>query len=95
VIIFIAFYVVQWDVGVPIKLLVVVIGSFFPNARNLRVSHSAHQSCAEAIWDKAKLNLRDYRLSSITIRIIKRMMLAQLRLYLPNTTCQLLGFNHI
>jgi hypothetical protein len=28
-IIFIAFYVVQWDVGVPIKLLVVVIGSFF------------------------------------------------------------------
>jgi len=28
VIIFIAFYVVQWDVGVPIKLLVVVIGSF-------------------------------------------------------------------
>jgi glucan biosynthesis protein C len=28
VIIFIAFYVVQWEVGLPIKLLVVVIGSF-------------------------------------------------------------------
>ena len=28
VIIFIAFYVVQWEVGIPIKLLVVVIGSF-------------------------------------------------------------------
>lgn len=28
VIIFIAFYVVQWDLGVPIKLLIVVIGAF-------------------------------------------------------------------